>query len=223
MTAKEAIETLKANYPDACYGQLREAVDAAIEALKAQDVAGDTIYRQAAIDTVQHAFDRETLLSNFMRKIAVDALKTMPPAQLESEPTCNNRATDCISRQAAIYELYKMLHDCFWADDEELDAVITTLNDLPPVHPDPSDVARTIATILENEQDMRVILKNAQNDIIHCEDCKFCYKAPDWKHRRSFGESVWCCSKNRGLNFAETVEPDDYCSSAKRRTDEQTD
>ena len=37
MTNTEAIETLRANYPDACYGQLREAVDAAIEALKTQD------------------------------------------------------------------------------------------------------------------------------------------------------------------------------------------
>ena len=35
MTNNEAIETLRANYPDACYEQLREAVDAAIEALKA--------------------------------------------------------------------------------------------------------------------------------------------------------------------------------------------
>ena len=49
MTNAEAIETLRANYPDACYEQLREAVDAAIEVLKAQGVAGDTISRQAAI------------------------------------------------------------------------------------------------------------------------------------------------------------------------------
>lgn len=37
MTNTDAIETLKANYPDACYEQLREAVDAAIKALKVQD------------------------------------------------------------------------------------------------------------------------------------------------------------------------------------------
>lgn len=37
MTNSEAIETLRANYPDACFGQLREAVDVAIEALKSQD------------------------------------------------------------------------------------------------------------------------------------------------------------------------------------------
>jgi len=49
MTNAEAIETLRANYPDACYEQLREAVDAAIEALKARDTARDTISRQAAI------------------------------------------------------------------------------------------------------------------------------------------------------------------------------
>lgn len=34
MTNAEAIETLKANYPDACYEQLREAVDKAIKALE---------------------------------------------------------------------------------------------------------------------------------------------------------------------------------------------
>ena len=37
MDIHEAIETLKANYPDACYEQLREAVDMAISALQAQD------------------------------------------------------------------------------------------------------------------------------------------------------------------------------------------
>ena len=38
MTNAEAIETLRANYPDACYEQLREAVDAAIEALKQPEI-----------------------------------------------------------------------------------------------------------------------------------------------------------------------------------------
>lgn len=33
MRKKEVIETLRANYPDACFEQLREAVDIAIEAL----------------------------------------------------------------------------------------------------------------------------------------------------------------------------------------------
>lgn len=39
MTITEAIEVLRANYPDACFEQLREAVDVAIVVLKAQDTA----------------------------------------------------------------------------------------------------------------------------------------------------------------------------------------
>lgn len=38
MTREEAIETLRANYPDKCYELLRNAVDIAIEALKAEPV-----------------------------------------------------------------------------------------------------------------------------------------------------------------------------------------
>ena len=37
MTNHEAIETLRANYPDACFEQLREAVDMAINVLTAQE------------------------------------------------------------------------------------------------------------------------------------------------------------------------------------------
>lgn len=38
MTREEAIETLRANYPDKCYESLRNAVDVAIESLKAEPV-----------------------------------------------------------------------------------------------------------------------------------------------------------------------------------------
>lgn len=38
MTREVAIETLKANYPDACFGQLRDAVDTAISALKQPEI-----------------------------------------------------------------------------------------------------------------------------------------------------------------------------------------
>ena len=40
--------------------------------------------------------------------------------------------SDLISRQAVIDELVKMLSDCFYADEEVLDAVKTTLKELPP-------------------------------------------------------------------------------------------
>ena len=41
----------------------------------------DTIYRQAAIDAVTKALDRETLLNSFVRKVAVDAVKALPSAE----------------------------------------------------------------------------------------------------------------------------------------------
>ena len=47
MTNAEAIETLRANYPDACYEQLREAVDKAIKALEAQREVTGVNSRQA--------------------------------------------------------------------------------------------------------------------------------------------------------------------------------
>lgn len=57
MTAKEAIEILKRNYPSECFEQLREAVDMAIEALlKFDAIATDIISRQDAIDL---AYDLE--------------------------------------------------------------------------------------------------------------------------------------------------------------------
>lgn len=49
MTNSEAIETLKANYPDACYEQLREAVDKAIKALEKE-----VIKAALTIDPVRH-------------------------------------------------------------------------------------------------------------------------------------------------------------------------
>ena len=65
---------------------------------------------------------------------------------------------------------------------------------------EPSQVARDIATIIENEQDMRVVLKNAQNDIIRCKDCKY------------YDPNDHC--------YLQGAEADDFCSYAERRTDE---
>lgn len=41
----------------------------------------DLISRQAAIDAVNNAFDRETLLSGFVRSIAVRAIRNMPSVE----------------------------------------------------------------------------------------------------------------------------------------------
>lgn len=44
-----------------------------------------------------------------------------------------------ILRQAAIDALIKMLSDCFYADEEVLDAVKATLDELPPAQPEPQE------------------------------------------------------------------------------------
>ena len=49
MTNNEAIETLRANYPDACFEQLRCAVDMAIEALKAQESCSKAERREKCV------------------------------------------------------------------------------------------------------------------------------------------------------------------------------
>ena len=41
----------------------------------------DMINRQAAIDAVNNAFDRETLLTEFVRSIAVRAIRDVPTIQ----------------------------------------------------------------------------------------------------------------------------------------------
>lgn len=44
----------------------------------------DLIDRQAAIDAIENAFDRETILNRFVRKIAISAVRLLPSAQPET-------------------------------------------------------------------------------------------------------------------------------------------
>lgn len=99
----------------------------------------DLIDRQAAIDAIDVKNVHKGIISALQ-----SIIRELPSAQPVARDT-NVLSNDTISRQAAVEELYKMLHDCFWADDEELDAVITTLNELP----------------------------SAQPEIIRCKDCKW--------------------------------------------------
>ncbi|MBO6194628.1 MAG: hypothetical protein J6O00_10855 [Clostridiales bacterium] len=53
------------------------------------------------------------------------------------------------------------------------------------------------------------------DDIIYCKDCEFRKKKADWKWCDDFGVSPYYCAKGRGLDIAETVNLNDFCSSAK--------
>lgn len=79
--------------------------------------------------------------------------------------------SDLISKQDAIDAANEWLLDCLNVQKQDRSCgLIRRLEDLPSVQPEPSQVARDIATIIENEKDMRVI---AQSEIkpIDYQDC----------------------------------------------------
>ena len=112
----------------------------------------DLIERQAATDALRKMQTYKLFSGDDMLLIdqagAMTELMMLPSAQpiLDARDTQYNlpMGTDCISRQAAIDELVKMLGYRFQADEEVLDAVVTTINELP----------------------------SAQPEIIRCKDCK---------------------------------------------------
>ena len=78
------------------------------------------------------------------------------------------------------------------------------------------NIARDIATILENEQDMRVMLQNADrptlDEVVRCKDCK-------WRQEDNI------CDLNCRIEYLGGTESDlwfyvkdeDYCSYGERR------
>ena len=109
----------------------------------------------------------------------------------------------------------------------------------------PSQVARDIATIFENEQDMRVILKNAEDTVCHCNvkenaeliakilDCDTdgkAYRLPsaqpniirckECKHWRGENSTYIYCQKLFNMGVLDVydymTEEDDFCSWAER-------
>lgn len=48
------------------------------------------VYKQTAIDEINKALDRETLLNSFVRKIAVEAVKKLPTADVVEVVRCKD-------------------------------------------------------------------------------------------------------------------------------------
>ena len=190
MTNEEAIKTLEANYPDACFEQLREAVDAAIEALKAQDADSDTISRKAAIDailavtgnsSVRELYEhvQEHGLSDMWSggvNAAIDIIIAVPPVQPE-------QCADTISRQTAIDALWKALHEYEdktekqFQESEDLDVEDWILHRI--FVQNMSDIDRQ--TILN--------LPSAQPTEASCWGCN-CQKMERLKEQKTFSEMV---------------------------------
>lgn len=145
MTNEEAIKTLEANYPDACFEQLREAVDAAIEALKAQDADSDTISRKAAIDALDKRFDSIPMEQTTEILLLRKDLRELPSAQPETyEERTGTHACDLIDRQTAIDAVDKN-RDTVFCNSVDYEGVLYDISNLP----------------------------SAQPEIIHCGDCRY--------------------------------------------------
>ena len=97
----------------------------------------DTISRQAAIDALHmHLMYRMGTDSN--KKRLDDWINGLPSAQPNLQPTCNQLATDCISRQAAIDTSLEFFVEFLGgAFDENLQKkLIERINALPPAQPE---------------------------------------------------------------------------------------
>lgn len=78
------------------------------------------VYKQTAIDEINKALDRETLLNSFVRKIAVEAVKKLPTADVVEVVRCK----DCKSFSHG----YCKFHDakfvredgyCYWGERKD--------------------------------------------------------------------------------------------------------
>jgi hypothetical protein len=65
--------------------------------MRRKKMSNDYIRKQDAVDAVNHALDRETILFSFVRKVAISALKKIAPA-------------DVVQVEELKAEIYKLKH-----------------------------------------------------------------------------------------------------------------
>ena len=96
---------------------------------------------------------------------------------------------DLISRQAAIDELVKMLGYCFQADGEVIDAVVTTINDLPSAQPKRGKW-----------------VEHKSTGYLMCDQCRDVYINPEWLTDGRWRFCPNCGSYNGGGAKMEVME-----------------
>ena len=119
-----------------------------------------------------------------------------------------NKMDDTVYRKDVIDTMEKIMADHPIDGYEDECLLINAMKSLPSADPEPSQLAKDIARIFENDQDMRVILKNAESEIVLCKNCK--YRDENW--RRVSVRWLPCMDVQTGSNW--------YCGSAERREDE---
>ena len=115
--------------------------------------SSDTISRANAIEALNSVV-RDHYINDFD---AIACILDLPPAQLGTNLA--EVGTDCISRQALLdkFEPWLKVKDYNDGELNMLKAVLYEIRFMRPAQPEPSQVAKDIARIVGNGQDMRVI------------------------------------------------------------------
>ena len=113
---------------------------------------------------------------------------------------------DLISRQAVLALPRNKVRSLRTYEVVEETINVTDIEHLPSAQPEPSQVARDIATIIENEQDMRVI--NAQPE----------RKKGRWIHQAKFGR-IEC--DQCGKVYRNAFVPKNYCPNCGARMESE--
>ena len=83
--------------------------------------------------------------------------------------------------ELAILHEHPMMPDIFKSAIQKIIETVSECEE-PSAQPEPSQIARDIATIIENEQDMRVMLQPEQR-WIPCSDCE--RKCDKWENSKT--------------------------------------
>ena len=128
---------------------------------------------------------------------------------------------DTVYRKDVIDTMEKIMADHPIDGYEDECQLVNAMKSLPSADPEPSQLAKDIARILENDQDMRVILKNAETKIVRCRDCKHKPSGDGMNHHITFPDGRCPCQCD---DYWYSWIPDDdwFCGNAERREDGQT-
>ena len=183
-----AIKALPTVQPESTIGQLNT---------DGQSTKTDVISRRAVIDALDALCDRECEYSKQQRGFmcgacrlgsAFDVIDELPSVQPNLQPTCNQLATDCIDRKAAIDVFEERLKTNGYSNV----ALVSELN-------------RCIGYLMQ--------LPSVQPEIIRCKDCKYC----DSYIAEITSDGNMERIEYRCKDFHASVMPDEYCSRGERR------
>lgn len=212
LKSEEAITILKdmkvdIPVPKAAVTQIKRnaAIEMAIDAMKAQDAAGDTINRKAAIEAIKQHVEVENDYTDIYHDgycdgiyDAIDALEGLPSAQPDLP----------IKEKCAFCPHCK---NCDVNDDLSIQPCVDTISRQAVI-----EINRSYHGQMPNEVNHRIWkeineLPSAQPEIIRCKDCK---------HHHYEGEDIPYCDR---IDYGYGWKDNDYCSMAERRTDERFD